>query len=185
MAAAAAQPSLKLRPTYNPLSYGDTGGRRTNAAVAHDSRRKTRHAVVSSGEQFTNELIAPSTATTADFRAGIERDLLRSLTSIPEKQGKPPRKSSFHTFNALYEAGRQIGRTATPSNGDSRLETPRESLCRGRSATSSLPDVGTASDPPAKCSSRHSMRLRRRDPLNRRELRSNVRELEDRDQLRR
>ncbi len=100
---------------YNPLFiYGDTGLGKTHImqAIAHfivERKPQTRMLYIGA-EQFTNELVAAiQTRTTSDFRRKFrETDLLLIDDVHFLKNKEATQEEFFHTFNALFEAGRQI-----------------------------------------------------------------------------
>jgi len=102
---------------YNPLLiYGDSGLGKTHLiyAIANVIKRNDRNAKIAyvKGDDFTNELVAAIQAgpnKTAEMREKYRQADLLLVDDIQFIAGKKQTQEEFfHTFNNLYESGRQI-----------------------------------------------------------------------------
>lgn len=113
----AASASVAEHPAknYNPLFiYGDSGLGKTHLiyAIANVIRKRDRNARIAyvKGDDLTNELVdAIREGKTADMREKYRQADLLLVDDVQFIAGKKQTQEEFfHTFNTLYEAGRQI-----------------------------------------------------------------------------
>ena len=102
---------------YNPLFiYGDSGLGKTHLlyAIANVLRKRERSASIAyvKGDDLTNELVAAIQAgpsKTAEMREKYRQANLLLVDDVQFIAGKKQTQEEFfHTFNTLYESGRQI-----------------------------------------------------------------------------
>ena len=113
--AAAKAVTEKPGEKYNPLFiYGDSGLGKTHLlyAIANAARKKWPAAriVYIKGDDFTNELVASIRENrNAEFREKYRQTDILLMDDIQFIAGKiQTQEEFFHTFNTLYEAGKQI-----------------------------------------------------------------------------
>ena len=113
----AAAHAVSERPgvNYNPLFiYGDSGLGKTHLlyAIAHGLKKNHPDAkiVYIKGDDFTNELVASiREGKNAEFREKYRQATLLLVDDMQFIAGKEQTQEEFfHTFNSLYEAGKQI-----------------------------------------------------------------------------
>ena len=128
----AAAHAVSERPgvNYNPLFiYGDSGLGKTHLlyAIAHGLKKNHPDAkiVYIKGDDFTNELVASiREGKNAEFREKYRQATLLLVDDVQFIAGKEQTQEEFfHTFNSLYEAGKQIVLTSDrPPRAMTKLE---------------------------------------------------------------
>ena len=113
--AAARAVADKPAENFNPLFiYGDSGLGKTHLlyAIAHGLKQNYPDAkvVYIKGDDFTNELVASiREGKNAEFREKYRQATLLLVDDVQFIAGKEQTQEEFfHTFNSLYEAGKQI-----------------------------------------------------------------------------
>ena len=113
--AAAKAVAEKPAEGFNPLFiYGESGLGKTHLlyAIAHlmRSRRPESRIVYIKGDDFTNELVSSIRENrNAEFREKYRQADILLMDDIPFIAGKiQTQEEFFHTFNTLYESGKQI-----------------------------------------------------------------------------
>ena len=113
--AAAKSVAEKPAESYNPLFiYGDSGLGKTHLlyAIAHlvNRRRPEARIVYIKGDDFTNELVSSIRENrNAEFREKYREATVLLVDDIQFIAGKiQTQEEFFHTFNTLYESGKQI-----------------------------------------------------------------------------
>lgn len=119
-------------PTYNPLFlYGEPGVGKTHLLYAAANyimqTRPEMKVVCISTEDFTNQLVRSiQQGSTAQFREKYRQADVLLLDDIQFIAGKEATQEEFfHTFNALYQSGRQIVITADQKNSQMATLTDR------------------------------------------------------------
>ena len=111
----AASVAVADRPgtSYNPLFiYSGVGLGKTHLmhAICHQTRNAGKSAMYVSCESFTNELVTAIRTNTQDqFRAKYRTIDVLLVDDVQFLVGKPSTQEElFHTFNTLYQSGRQV-----------------------------------------------------------------------------
>lgn len=130
---------------YNPLFiYSGVGLGKTHLmhAICQQARQNGRQALVVSCEAFTNELVTAIRTNTQDqFRAKYRTNDVLLVDDIQFLFGKPSTQEElFHTFNTLYQAGKQV---VLASDRPPKAMSALESRLRSRFEWGLITDIQT------------------------------------------
>ncbi|MBP8974724.1 MAG: chromosomal replication initiator protein DnaA [Anaerolineae bacterium] len=135
---------------YNPLViYGGVGLGKTHLlhAIGHAALAAGKQALLITGEEFTNTLVAAiKTHTTDALRERYRRVDVLLLDDIQFLAGKTSSEEEFlHTFNTLFSLGKQIVVTSNqhPRQLDTLDDRLRSRLAGGLLADIQVPEVDT------------------------------------------
>ncbi len=140
------------RAVFNPLFiYGDSGLGKTHLlrAIEHEVRKNfpTLNVIYTTGESFTNEIVkAVSDKDTYSFHEKYRKADYLLMDDVQFIAGKEmTQEEFFHTFNELYQAGKQIVITSdiSPNKIKKLEERIKTRFALGVQADVSAPDFET------------------------------------------